>query len=135
MATGMVVRTAGPPGLIGSSLGSSIRSTARALDAGTLVTDTISMDDLIAAAPATFLRRYPLLLLGSFAGLALLLAGVGIYGVMSFSVAQRTQEFGARMALGATRRDLLRLVLSQGAAMTAVGVAVGLVVALGAGRW
>jgi len=71
-----------------------------------------------------------MILLGCFAGLALILACVGIYGLISYSVAQRTQEIGVRMALGAQSRDVLLLVLSQGTRLAFTGVAAGIVAAL-----
>jgi ABC-type antimicrobial peptide transport system permease subunit len=71
-------------------------------------------------------RRFLLLLVGLFATLALTLAAVGIYGVVAYSVARRTQEFGIRMALGARRGDIFRLVLGGGARMAVVGVAIGI---------
>ena len=71
-------------------------------------------------------RRVTLLLLGSFAAVALLLAMVGIYGVIAYSVAQRTQEMGIRRALGAQAPDILRLVLAQGLAFAVGGVAIGI---------
>jgi ABC-type antimicrobial peptide transport system permease subunit len=76
-------------------------------------------------------QRFSMILLNAFAGAALLLAGLGLYGVISYLVGQRTHELGIRLALGAQRRDLLRLVLGHGMKMTAVGVGVGLIAALG----
>ena len=73
-----------------------------------------------------FLRRYPVFLLGVFAAVALLLASIGIFGVVSFGVAQRTREFGIRMAMGAVRRDIVRLVLRRTSPPVLVGAAVGL---------
>jgi predicted permease len=75
-------------------------------------------------------QRFPMILLGTFAGLALLLAAVGIYGVISYSVAQRIHEFGIRVALGAEKRDVLRMVMGQGLALALAGLAIGAVAAL-----
>ncbi len=79
-------------------------------------------------------QRFPMILLGAFAGLALLLASVGIYGVVSYSVTQQVHEIGIRMALGAERSDVRRMVVRQGATMALQGVALGLVAALGLTR-
>ena len=89
------------------------------------------MDDLVADSVAQ--RKFALILLGIFSGLALLLAAIGIYGVMAFAVAQRTSEFGLRMALGAQSGDVLRLVLVGGVRLIALGIGIGLVGALSAG--
>lgn len=79
-------------------------------------------------------RRFLLLLVGVFAAAALALAAIGIYGVVAFSVARRTQEIGVRMALGAQRGDVLRLVIGEGARMAAFGVAIGILASLGVTR-
>jgi putative ABC transport system permease protein len=79
-------------------------------------------------------QNFNMVLLSIFAGVALVLAAMGIYGVMSYSVQQRTQEIGIRMALGATPGRMLKLVLSQGMKLAGVGVALGLALAYGATR-
>jgi len=76
-------------------------------------------------------RRFTMVLLGVFAGLALLLSSIGIYGVISYVVGQRTNEIGIRIALGAQQRDVLRLMLGEGMKMTLLGVSIGFAVALG----
>ena len=88
-----------------------------------------TIEDLIDQSPSVFLRRYPSYLIGSFAALALLLATIGLYGLVSYSVAQRTRELGLRMALGASRNDVLRLVLREGIRLAVIGVSIGLVAA------
>src|SRR5262249_55390946 len=79
-------------------------------------------------------RRMMMSLLGAFAGIALLLASVGLYGVMALTVAQRTRELGIRLALGAQRADVFRLVLSQGMLLVVSGLMIGLLGTLGVGR-
>jgi putative ABC transport system permease protein len=82
------------------------------------------MEQLVAQSVAQ--RRFGMFLLGMFALFAVLLAGVGIYGVMSYSVSQRTQEIGVRMALGARSNDVLRMIVGHGMSLTLFGVGIGL---------
>jgi ABC-type antimicrobial peptide transport system permease subunit len=91
--------------------------------------DAEQMDETVSQSIAS--KRFTMMLLAVFAGLALLLASIGIYGVLSYLVGQRTQEIGVRMALGAERFHVLRMILRDGARMTLLGIGIGVVAALG----
>jgi len=116
--TTVVVRSSNPASVAGA-----VRGAVAEVDKTVPVYDMRTMDDMLLDDGS--LRRFDMSLFGAFAGLALLLAAIGIYGVMAYSVAQRTREIGIRMALGATRRDILRLVVGQGVNMALAGVAAG----------
>ena len=124
----VVLRTAGDPG----SVMQPVRRAVEQLDARDVVYAVQTMDDVISGALAA--RRLSMWMLAVFAGLALLLSCVGIYGVVSYVVGQRTHEIGVRMALGAQRRDVVTLVVGQGVRMALAGVAVGVVGAWGLTR-
>lgn len=111
-----------------NALTNALRREVRAVDANQPVARIRTMEDLIADGIAR--PRFITLLLGTFAGVALVLAVVGIYGVVAYSVAQRTQEFGIRMALGADARRVLGEVVGHATRVTAVGVAIGVAAAL-----
>ena len=126
--TDMLVRTQGPP----DALTPAIRRAVEQMNSQQVMYGAETMDDIIADSLAA--RRFGMALLAVFAALALVLSCVGIYGVISYLVGQRTHEIGIRIALGAQRRDVLRLILGQGARMALIGVAVGIAVALGLTR-
>jgi putative ABC transport system permease protein len=115
----LVVRTAGEPTALAGSVREAIRSVDKAVPNYNLKT----MDDVISNSAAP--RRVPMLLLSAFAGVAMLLAMLGIYGVTSYYVTQRTHEIGVRMALGAQISDVMKLVLSRAMALAASGIAMG----------
>jgi putative ABC transport system permease protein len=114
-------------------LASPLRAEVLAIDPDQPISTIDLLDDLLARSFAG--RRFQMLLVGSFALFALLLASLGIYGVMSYTLARRTPEIGIRIALGAGYREVLRLLLSSALATTAAGVAVGIVMALALGRF
>jgi predicted permease len=115
----LVVRTKGDP----HRFVNSVRAQVAAIDRDQAVSNVKTMDEMIESSVGQ--RRLTLVLLGSFAGTAFLLAIIGIYGVVSYSVAQRTKEMGIRRALGAQRGDILRLILGQGLGLALGGVAIG----------
>lgn len=114
------------------SIARGVRQDVTALDPTIPVAKVRTMDDVLSAAQSQ--PRFLTLLLALFSGVALIIATVGIYGVISYSVERRSKEFGLRMALGAQSGDVLGLVMKQGALLTGIGVVVGLVAALGLTR-
>jgi putative ABC transport system permease protein len=119
-----VIRSAIDP----TTLSAAVAREIHALDPDQPVADVRTLDQVVAKSIAR--PRFNAMLLAIFAGVALVLASVGIYGVMNYSATQRTQEIGIRMALGAKPRDILRLVVGHGMKLTAAGVAIGIIVSL-----
>ncbi len=124
----LVVRTAGDP----AQLAPAVRRAVRAEDKDQPLEEIATMEQITAAAISD--SRFISITLGAFALMALLLGATGLYSVISYSVLRRTQEIGVRVSLGAERLDVLRLVLAQGMKLTLLGVAVGLIAALGLTR-
>jgi putative ABC transport system permease protein len=122
------IRTAADP----RALGPAVTSVVRAMDPQLAVADIRTMEQVVSDSVAE--RRVTMLMLGIFAGAALLLAAVGIYGVIAYSVTERTQEIGIRMALGAPRGNVLRMVVGQAMLLAGIGILIGAGLALAATR-
>jgi predicted permease len=124
----VVLRSRGPePGIVDS-----VRRSLQQMNSEQVIYGAQTMDEIISGSISN--RWFSMILLGAFAGVALLLSSIGIYGVISYLVGQQTREIGIRMALGAQRKDVLRLILGNGARMALLGVAIGIVAALGLTR-
>jgi len=124
----LIVRTAVSP----ESIVPSLREKVRVLDKDLPLVDVKTLDEYVSDSLSQ--SRFQTILLGSFAGLALILTAVGLYGVISYSVSQRNHEIGVRLALGAQRGDILRLVVRQGLVLSLVGVGFGLIASFGVTR-
>ncbi len=120
----VIVRTAGAP----ESVTPAVRSAVRSIDANIPLFSVRTMDEIMSESVQT--RRFGMLLLGFFGLVALVLAGIGIYSVMSYSVSQRTHEIGIRMAVGAARGDVIGLIVRQGMTMAILGLVLGAAAAL-----
>lgn len=124
MPSSLVVLADGKPGVLAAE----IRATVRGIDASLPIAQISLLEDELAKGAAP--RRANAILLGLFGAVALLIAGMGLYGLMAFIVTQRTREIGVRVALGAGRRDVLRLVVGHSVGLIAMGIVLGLVAAL-----
>ena len=123
----IVVRAAGSP----AALAAPVEAAVHAVDPNEPVYDVRTYEQVLGASVAT--RRLQMLLVAGFAALGMVLAAIGLYGVVAYSVAQRTRELGVRLAIGAQQRDILSLVLGDGARLAAIGLAVGAVAAAALG--
>lgn len=121
----LIIRTETRP----DALAAEVQSAIRQIYPDAVTFNVQTMEDRIQRSPAAFLHRYPAVLAGAFAFLALLLGTIGLYGLVAYSVSQRTQEIGIRMALGAQRKNVLRMVLSQGVRLIVPGVLIGVATA------
>ncbi len=126
----LVIRTAADP----LSLVGAVRTAIADVDPELVPFDIMTMDARLATLADSAQQEFWMLLLGLFAGLAVGLAAIGLYGVISYAVAQRTHELGVRTALGATRADVLRLIVRQGLVLVLLGVAIGIPAAVGLTR-
>lgn len=124
----LVIRTSGDPAAITNSL----RREVLSLDKDLPIFNVETMNDVISTSIGS--RRLSASLLTVFAGVALLLAAIGTYGVMAYTVAQRSRELGIRIALGAARKDVFKLILGQGVSLVSIGIGIGLIGALAASR-
>jgi putative ABC transport system permease protein len=126
MITNLVVRTTTDP----ANLINTIRNECRAVESDVALFNAGTIEGMIDTTPAVFIRRFPAFLIGIFALVALILAIVGIYGVVSYSVSQQSHDIGVRMALGARASDILKMVLKQGLTLVSLGLACGVLGAL-----
>jgi putative ABC transport system permease protein len=120
----LVIRAQGLP----TALGQPARKVVLGIDRDVLVGEPVPMETMVSGSLGQ--RRFYMTLLGGFAGLAVVLAAIGLYGVISYSVAQRTQEIGIRVALGASGSQVVAMVMGQGSRLAALGLAIGLALAL-----
>ena len=124
----LLVRAAGDP----VRLAGPVRDAISSIDGGLAVFGVELLNETVSASVAT--QRFLMLLLIAFAGLSLCLAAIGIYGVLNYTVAERTREIGIRMALGATSQSVMRMVFRQGARLTLLGLGIGLLLSFAFAR-